>query len=77
MRIIFVFAALIVFVVILLVSHKRGIPNLRGPVGSSAISSTFLTLQGMLQVDAQKAEEKQKSQAKTGKTKDDGRANFD
>jgi len=85
MRIIFVFAALIIFVVILLVLHKKKILNLHGSASSSAISSTFLTLQGMLQSDAQKAkeyileqkEEKQKSQAKTGETKDDDRRNFD
>lgn len=79
MRIIIVFAALIILLVILLLLHKKKILNLRGSASSSAISSTFLTLQGMLQADAQKAkeyileqkEEKQKSQTKIGEIKDD------
>jgi len=79
MRIIIVFAALVILIVVLLLLHKKKILNFRGSAISPAISSTFLTLQGMLQADAQKAkeyilekkEEKQKSQAKTGEIKDD------
>lgn len=85
MRIIIVFAALVILIVVLLLLHKKKILNFSGSTSSSAISSTFLTLQGMFQADAQKAkeyllekkEEKQKSQAKTGETKDADRRNSD